>query len=168
PRDPHCLFLLAHCETLQGKSREAAVRLKTLLSIHPDYPGARELALRLLDGGKDESEEKVSVSCPSMASGTRKESPELDLSMFNRGPFLTRRGCIDVGHICDIDCLFCYHRFEERKGRRFLPKEEIMARLRRDREKFDIRITDFTGGEPTLHPATSPTASGATRRGSLA
>ncbi|MBW1923793.1 MAG: radical SAM protein [Deltaproteobacteria bacterium] len=153
PRDPHCLFLLAHCETLQGKSREAAVRLKTLLSIHPDYPGARELALRLLDGGKDESEEKVSVSCPSMASGTRKESPELDLSMFNRGPFLTRRGCIDVGHICDIDCLFCYHRFEERKGRRFLPKEEIMARLRRDREKFDIRITDFTGGEPTLHPA---------------
>ncbi len=27
-----------------------------------------------------------------------------------------------------------------------------MGRLKRDREEFDLSITDFTGGEPTLHP----------------
>ncbi len=71
---------------------------------------------------------------------------------FNKAKFVTKRGAIDVGHICDIDCLFCYHRFEDRKKRCFLPKEEIMRRIRRDREEFDIRVTDFTGGEPTIHP----------------
>lgn len=71
---------------------------------------------------------------------------------FNNLPYITKRGCMDVGHICDLDCVFCYHRYEERSKRRFLSKEEIMMRLKRDKEQFELEITDFTGGEPTLHP----------------
>jgi len=83
----------------------------------------------------------------------RDEKKEInDVSQFNNLPYITKRGCIDVGHICDLDCIFCYHRYEDRSKRRFLSKEEIMARLKRDRDEFALEITDFTGGEPTLHP----------------
>jgi MoaA/NifB/PqqE/SkfB family radical SAM enzyme len=77
---------------------------------------------------------------------------DVDITMFNNAPFVTQRGAIDVGHVCDIECLFCYHRFEERGRRRFLDKETIMHRLKRDREEFSLCVTDFTGGEPTIHP----------------
>ncbi|MDZ7373235.1 MAG: radical SAM protein [candidate division KSB1 bacterium] len=74
-------------------------------------------------------------------------------ALLNHAPGITRRGCVDIGHPCDIDCVFCYHRYEDRAQRRFLPEEEIRARLRRFREEFGLEICDFTGGEPTLHPA---------------
>jgi len=73
-------------------------------------------------------------------------------SRFNNLAGITKRGCIDVGHPCNIDCKMCYHRHEDRSKRRFLPKQEIMARMLRDKEQLDLECIDFTGGEPTLHP----------------
>lgn len=71
---------------------------------------------------------------------------------FNGLKGITRRGCIDVGHICNIDCEMCYHRHEKKSERKFLSKEEIKKRMLRDREDFGLECIDFTGGEPTLHP----------------
>lgn len=107
------------------------------------------------------SEKPATVKCISTGKVHEKSTIEtansgalvdLDLKMFNQAKHLTKRGAIDVGHICDIDCKFCYHRFEDRKQRSFLSKQEIMGRLKRDKEEYDLSVTDFTGGEPTIHP----------------
>jgi len=98
----------------------------------------------------------AAVAAASIA-GPPKGSPEkpatgVDIKIFNHAPYMTRRGCVDDGHVCNINCLFCYHRFEVRRHRRFLGKETIMNRLNRDRGEFALEVTDFTGGEPTIHP----------------
>ncbi|HIE29659.1 TPA: radical SAM protein, partial [Candidatus Poribacteria bacterium] len=70
---------------------------------------------------------------------------------FNDLEGITKRASIDVGHICNLDCLFCYHRWEKPKSP-FLSAEEIMARLKRYREDFNLTVCDFTGGEPMILP----------------
>lgn len=76
----------------------------------------------------------------------------MDLADLNDLDGVTTRGCIDVGHRCNLDCLMCYHRFEDRKARKWMPLAEIKRRLKRFRDDFKLTMCDFTGGEPTLHP----------------
>lgn len=61
----------------------------------------------------------------------------------------TRREVVDVGHLCDINCLHCYNRFENDKS--FRTKENIMQDISTAKNNGNTYI-DFTGGEPTLHP----------------
>ncbi len=61
----------------------------------------------------------------------------------------TRREVVDVGHLCDVSCLHCYHRFENDKS--FRSKESIMQDIATAKRNGNTYI-DFTGGEPTLHP----------------
>lgn len=146
PQANEYLYLLADCLFKQDRYLEAKKFLAELISEDPDYPGAKGLMAQV-------------EACPTdgpcgIASplNNRPTAESIDIRIFNHAKYITKRGCIDIGHICDIECLFCYHRFEDRGKRRFLCKQEIMERLRRDQEEYGITITDFTGGEPTLHP----------------
>lgn len=143
-------LLLAECLFRQNKLVEAQKVLRAILAKDPGMRQAAELAREVDDrlcGAR------TSSTAPKTSGPVTAATPaELDLKVFNNLTYMTKRGCIDVGHICDINCLFCYHRFEDRKTRRFLSKQSIMDRLKRDRESYDLTVTDFTGGEPTLHP----------------
>jgi MoaA/NifB/PqqE/SkfB family radical SAM enzyme len=138
-------MLLADCLLRQGKQAEALQVLDLIVSRDAKYPGARELL--------DELDRSVRMLHVANGQEDHRGIGQLvNPGLFNNLRFMTRRGCVDVGHICDIDCRFCYHRFEDRADRLFLSKQEIMDRLKRDREEYDLVVTDFTGGEPTLHP----------------
>lgn len=138
-------MLLADCLLRQEKKAEALKVLELIVSKDEDYPGVADLI-------RDLSQSMRNPHAHRGAGGLCEAEPPVNPRSFNNLRFMTRRGCVDVGHICDINCRFCYHRFEDRADRRFLTKEEIMDRLKRDREEYDLVVTDFTGGEPTLHP----------------
>ncbi|MFH1148541.1 MAG: radical SAM protein [Pseudomonadota bacterium] len=134
-------YILAGCLYKQEKHEEAKDVLMVLLRKDNSHVEARRLL-----------EEINAKGCSRISNCGCQDELSIDIRTFNRAKFITRRGCIDIGHICDIDCLFCYHRFEDRGKRRFLTKEQIMERMKRDREQYEIEVTDFTGGEPTIHP----------------
>lgn len=151
PKSCEYLYLLSECLFRQDKFAEAEQRLSVLISADQDYPEALELRDRVRERLNGNG---VSVTMQSITGNASSAQPtgQIDISMFNNAKHITRRGCIDVGHPCNIDCVFCYHRFEDRRSRKFMPKQEIMRRLKRDREEYNITVTDFTGGEPTIHP----------------
>ncbi|HTP28759.1 MAG TPA: radical SAM protein [Anaeromyxobacteraceae bacterium] len=138
PGDHDAPCLLADCMARQGQGQAAARILDEVLARRPDHEGALKLR------GQIGAQPRVPAGPGPATEGTHHRYSKL--------AHITRRGCIDVGHPCDINCLFCYHRFEDKGARRFLPAEEIMHRLSRDAEHFGLTVTDFTGGEPSLHP----------------
>jgi len=75
----------------------------------------------------------------------------MQLTDLNNLDGITKRTCIDIGHPCDQRCKMCWHRFEDRKTRKWLPADEIKRRLDRAKDQFDLQVCDITGGEPSLN-----------------
>lgn len=142
PRE-HAL-LLAECLSLQGKYRRAKELLDGLLAEDADCAAAKKL-LKDVEG-------QICARVEQGDGGASNVCRELRPSDLNGLPYMTRRGCVDVGHVCDNDGCIHRDRFENHQARRLLPKKEIMDRLKREREEFDLVVTDLRGGEPTLHP----------------
>jgi len=126
------LTTIATCYALQGHYQLAARGYRAALEVDPEC---------------EEAKRQLSILRSRLENRDPQENPSL-----NDVPGITKRGCVDIGRPCNIDCIFCYHRFDDRRKRRFLPAEEIKRRMKRFREEFGNQICDFTGGEPTIHP----------------
>ncbi|HOJ43407.1 MAG TPA: radical SAM protein, partial [Syntrophorhabdaceae bacterium] len=61
----------------------------------------------------------------------------------------TKRAVIDVNRVCNARCQMCYYTYEDKRWTKPLDavKKELMLAKRRGNTS-----TDFTGGEPTIHP----------------
>ena len=62
---------------------------------------------------------------------------------------ITRRGVLYTGYVCDLNCVFCYYRFEKKT---LHPLELMKKEAHALRYKYDCEFVDITGGEPTIHP----------------
>ena len=68
-------------------------------------------------------------------------------------PQCTKRFVIDVGHRCNMNCIFCYHHHEgDLTKAKFREFNEISNEVDNGIARGNIWC-DFTGGEPTLHPS---------------
>lgn len=63
---------------------------------------------------------------------------------------LIRRGVLYVGLACDLNCIFCYYRHEQRKM--FKPLQELEQECDKFRKFYGNTHLDITGGEPTIYP----------------
>ena len=61
---------------------------------------------------------------------------------FNSAEGITKRGVIDIGRICGLDCLFCYHRWDNKRLRDYLSFYDIKQRLLKFRNQLDLDIVD--------------------------
>ncbi len=66
-------------------------------------------------------------------------------------PVPTKRAYIDMGRLCNIRCLFCYHKYEAMKGYKSL--EELKKEVDQIKDR-GCNYIDLTGGEPTIIPTT--------------
>jgi MoaA/NifB/PqqE/SkfB family radical SAM enzyme len=64
-------------------------------------------------------------------------------------PRITKRAFIDVGRLCQVHCIFCYHRFVPLVG--FKSYSDLRVEIDRARNRGNSYL-DFTGGEPSLVP----------------
>lgn len=67
-----------------------------------------------------------------------------------RNVAITKRGVLYVGFPCNIKCKFCYYTYHQSKEWHTLDECKRDAAL--FRKKYDNRIVDITGGEPTIYP----------------
>ena len=84
-------------------------------------------------------------------------------------PKVTKRGVVDIGRMCHLNCLHCFHRFSDyhcyghvQESKKLLKDviREIDALVAQKRE-----FVSFTGGEPLIYPKFSEILSYALDRG---
>lgn len=68
---------------------------------------------------------------------------------------ITKRGVLWVGHICDMNCIFCYDKYmapEKTNWRSFEGTGGVKEQVREFKYKYNNQYVDFMGGEPTIYP----------------
>ena len=62
----------------------------------------------------------------------------------------SRRGYLNIGYPCDLQCQFCYYHFRKDE-RPFIPLRQACREIDRMRDVYGLNAVDISGGEPTLY-----------------
>jgi MoaA/NifB/PqqE/SkfB family radical SAM enzyme len=67
-------------------------------------------------------------------------------------PAVCTRSVLYVTKVCNINCEFCYYRYEKEKKHKDLKALDEYFRLWKQSDYYKVTHVDLTGGEPTTHP----------------
>lgn len=63
---------------------------------------------------------------------------------------LIRRGVLYVGFACDLNCVFCYYKYKQKRD--FRPLQELKRECDEFKRFYGNTHVDISGGEPTIYP----------------